>query len=250
MLGAAHTLRASPEAPKRRNRMASAASLREQSVRAAVAERKDGLAAVLGLRGRHPLDDQVEGVVPGDPLERGVALRAGAPRRVQQAILAVEMARDAADLGADEAARQRMRDFRRRRAHLVYAAVADLDFERAGVGAVECAGGVVDRRLVGRGGRRICDRHASKRTPRSSPSAEEGRRFAARFFSEADRKVRAPRARLCPEGSLCCKPIGRSDAVTVAERRCAFAGVTLWVRGPSGPLPPKAARSPRRRPVP
>ena len=55
-----------------------------------------------------------------------------------------------------------------------------------------------------------------------------------------------PEHGLARRGNPCCKPIGRSDAVKAAEQKRGLAGVALWVRGPSGPLPPKAARNSRR----
>ena len=44
-----------------------------------------------------------------------------------------------------------------------------------------------------------------------------------------------PEHALARRGSRYCKPVARSDAVSVAEEQCAPAGVVLWVRGPSGP---------------
>ena len=137
----------------------------EQAVRAAVTERQHGFGSEGPLRLDHPFDDQVEGLSPGDAPEAPVAPGALSQRRVEQAILAVEVARDPSDLGADEAGGQRMRDFRRRRPHLGDASVLDLDLERAGVGTVQRAGGVVNLRVGHRGRRGIRDRHKLKRTP-------------------------------------------------------------------------------------
>ena len=139
--------------------------LRHQAVRSAVAERQDGLSPEGRLRLGHARGNQVHGCGPGEALELpnalgSRALRSHAPRRVKQAVLAVEVAGDAADLGADETVRQRMPDIRRRRPDLGDPTVPDLDLERAGVGAVERAGGVMEGRLRRLGWNRIGDCHA------------------------------------------------------------------------------------------
>ena len=67
-----------------------------------------------------------------------MALRALADRRIEQAILAVDPLAEAADLGADEVAGDRIGVAA---VDLQDAALLDRDVERAGIGAVERAGG-------------------------------------------------------------------------------------------------------------
>ncbi len=117
--------------------------LREEPVRSAVAERQDGLGARAIANRHHPLGDVIQRFIPADAGEDAVALRALPNRRVEEAVLAVHALGEAPHLAADVAAGDRVLvaavDFDD-------AALLDRDVERAGVGAVERAGGL-DRRV-------------------------------------------------------------------------------------------------------
>ena len=117
--------------------------VREEPVRAAVPERQDRLAAGAVANRDHPFGDVVERFIPTDAREHAVALRPLPDRRVEEAVLAVDTLGEAPDLAADVAARARVL---LAAVDLDDAAVLDGDFERAGVGAVERAGGL-DRRM-------------------------------------------------------------------------------------------------------
>ena len=112
--------------------------LRQESVRAAVAERQDRLGAAAVARRQHLLRDQIERIVPGDALEQARAFRAAPHRRIEQAIVAVDALVEAADLGADVAV-----------GDVVFFGAVDLgdapaahrDVQRARIGTVERAGG-------------------------------------------------------------------------------------------------------------
>ena len=73
-VGAAHTVRASREAPSRRNRRGVGRVLREQPVRAAVGERQDRLAAEALARLAQPRRRQRERLVPRDALKGAQSL--------------------------------------------------------------------------------------------------------------------------------------------------------------------------------
>ena len=112
--------------------------LRQQPVRAAVAERQDRFGAPAVANRAHPLGDLIERFVPGDPRKDAVAPRALADRRIEQTILTVDALSEPPDLRADVIAGDWI---------LVAAvdledpAVLDGDVDRAGVRAVERAGG-------------------------------------------------------------------------------------------------------------
>jgi hypothetical protein len=114
--------------------------LREHAVRAAVAVGQDALAteALAGLEelGR----DHGQRFVPADSLElSALTLRIGAAGGVKQPLGAVEMVRQVADLGADEALGVGVSPVA---VDLHHTSVLDLHFEAAGIGAVERAGAV------------------------------------------------------------------------------------------------------------
>src|SRR5690606_39284905 len=79
--------------------------LGQQPVRSAVAEGEDRLGSPAIADCRHPLGDMVERLVPAHPRERPLPLAAAADRRIEETILAVDAAREAADLRTDELAR-------------------------------------------------------------------------------------------------------------------------------------------------
>ena len=134
--GARQPRRAEPPEERRVGRV-----LREQPVRAAVAEGQDGLGAAACRRLSHAQGDEIERLVPVDTGERTGALAAAPGQRAQEPVLAVDAPVVPADLRADEPAGRRLR---RRAVDRHDPATLDGDRERTGVGTVERA-----RRLDG-----------------------------------------------------------------------------------------------------
>ena len=143
-VGAAQTVRARREVPKRAEQRRVVGVLRQQPVRSAVAEGQDRFSAFAIADVFHARRNQVERLVPGDPGERALTLGALPHRRIEQAILAVDPIGEPPDLAADETAGDGV---------LVAAvdlhdpAVLDRDVDRAGVGAIQGTGGA-DRRVA------------------------------------------------------------------------------------------------------
>ena len=84
----------------------------------------------------------------------------------------------------------------------------------------------------------------------STPEREgDGPPLARRFAAAPGCGPEGPRTQryaVPRRANLYCKPSARGDVVTVAEQSHAVTAIVRWVRGPSGPLPPKAARNTRR----
>ncbi len=100
------------------------------------------LGAVAALGGEHGLGGDVEGRIPGDPLELLGALLALAAQGVHQAVGMMQALGIARDLGADDTVRVRVLC---RSVDAADAVVADeLDVERAGGGAIVRAGRMPD----------------------------------------------------------------------------------------------------------
>jgi hypothetical protein len=85
--------------------------------------------------------DEREGIVPADRAECAASLRAIADERGEDAMLAVQVIGDLADLAADEAIGDRVAAVA---VDLDDATVLDGDLEPAQVGAVEWAGAAAD----------------------------------------------------------------------------------------------------------
>ena len=117
--------------------------LREEPIRSAVTERQDGFGARAIANRHHPLGDVIQRFIPADAGEDAVALGPLPDRRVEEAVLAVDALGEAPHLAADVTAGARVLvaaiDFDD-------AALLDRDLERAGIRAVERAGGL-DRRV-------------------------------------------------------------------------------------------------------
>ena len=143
-VGAAQTVRARREVPKRAEQRRVVGVLRQQPVRSAVAEGQDRFSAFAIADVFHARRNQVERLVPGDAGERALALGALPHRRIEQAILAVDPIGELPDLAANETAGDGI---------LVAAvdlhdpAVFDRDVDRAGVRAIQGTGGA-DRRVA------------------------------------------------------------------------------------------------------
>ena len=112
--------------------------LREEAVRAAVAERQNRLRAAAVSRRHELLRDQIERIVPGHALEESRSLCAAPDGRIEQSIVAIHAFVEAAHLGADVAVGDVVF---RRSVDLRDASAAHRHIERARIGTVQRAGG-------------------------------------------------------------------------------------------------------------
>ena len=111
--------------------------LGQQTVRAAVAERQNRFAARFRANRREPRGDELERLVPAGAAEAALALGANAHGGKVQPVLAVDAPIEAAHLGADVAARDRIG---RAAVDGGDATALDRDLQSAGIGTVEGAG--------------------------------------------------------------------------------------------------------------
>ena len=137
-VGAAQTVRASRDAPSRRNSVASLVSCVSRPFEPPYEYGRIDSPPHCVARLAHPLGDQASASSHETRVEAGQPLRSLADRRIEQAIGAVDPLGKAADLGADVAAGDRI-DVRA--VDGGDAPVLHRDVEAARVGAVERADG-------------------------------------------------------------------------------------------------------------
>jgi hypothetical protein len=132
--------RGQPRRPEAAPQLEVVGVLRQQAIRPPVVVRQDGFGPARLRDLGHPPRDQIDRFGPGHPFERGAPLRPLPYGGIEQALLAVDTLPEAADLGTDEVARDRV-VVPFGAVDGLDAAVLDRDVKRTGVRAIQWARG-------------------------------------------------------------------------------------------------------------